>query len=201
MKRWPIILSGLYVYLEMFVVLFPFIISNVANIDAVKKYVPKFFIDFGAWIMINWLFVAIALFVVPSVICVIIFIVFLILSFRNNNNMTPEYSLRLMKTQLIMRLVQIPGYIMIFVASVAFLLTIFTAAFTVVFILVDIISITITGLLSVSVYYCLYRKGLLNSGCLVLFSVLSFIYCLDVIVSIVGYVIAKNNKIRFMNNR
>ena len=28
-----------------------------------------------------------------------------------------------------------------------------------------------------------------------------FIYCLDVIVSIVGYVIAKNNKIRFMNNR
>ena len=90
MKRWPIILSGLYVYLEMFVVLFPFIISNVANIDAVKKYVPKFFIDFGAWIMINWLFVAIALFVVPSVICVIIAIVFLILSFRNNNNMTPE---------------------------------------------------------------------------------------------------------------
>ena len=128
MKRWAIVLGGLYVYLELFVVLFPFITSNVANIDAVEKFVPKAIIDFGVWVMMNWLFVAIALFVVPSAICIIISIVFLILSFKSNKNMTPEYSVSLMKTQLIMRLVQIPGYVMIFISSVAFLLTIFPLA-------------------------------------------------------------------------
>jgi ABC-type polysaccharide transport system permease subunit len=93
----------------------------------------------------------------------------------------------LLKTQMIMRLIQIPGYVICFALAVLFLMTIFTVGFSLFLLILDSASILITGLFSIPVYAALYKNGQISKRRAIGYSVLSFVFCADVVVSIFCY--------------
>lgn len=183
-KRW-IIIAGAYLYPEFLVVMLPMLLSwtGVALPPAVDE-----------WLDSGYLLSAILLFLVPT-------LILLALGFRNaalslkRPPMPVSESVALMRTQMTMRLVQIPGYILILVVSILFLLFIFTVGFSIYFLILDTASIMITGLFSIPVYSSLYRNGLIGQKQAVCYSVLSFIFCADVVVSIICYRQVKTERI------
>ena len=88
---------------------------------------------------------------------------------------------------MIMRIIQIPCYVAVFIVATVCLLTIFTIGFTAVLAVVDCVSITITGIASIPVYVILHRSGWISQRQKVLYSILSFVFCADLVVSIICY--------------
>lgn len=72
-------------------------------------------------------------------------------------------------------------------ASLLFLLAIFTFGFSLFFLLLDSLSILITGLFSVPVYVSLYKNGLIGKKQVLCCGLLSFVFCADVVVSVLCY--------------
>ncbi len=92
-----------------------------------------------------------------------------------------------MKTQMIMRLAQIPGFVFAFVASIWFFLFIFTMGFSIYFVILGSASILITGLFSIPVYTSLYKNELINKDRMICYCILSFVFCADVVVAVRCY--------------
>ena len=175
-KRW-IIIAGLYLYPEFLVVMLPMLLSwtGAALPYAVDE-----------WLTANYLLTALLLFLVPTLILLVSGFLIAASSLKNSP-MSRSESVALMKTQMIMRFVQIPGYILILVISLLFLLFVFTIGFSIYFLILDTASIMITGLLSIPVYSSLHRNGLIGQKQAVCYSILSFVFCADVVVSIICY--------------
>ena len=177
MKKFWIVIAGLYLYPEFLVVMLPMLLSwtDIVLPSAMDE-----------WLTANYLFTAILLFIVPTLILFGAGFLSVISSLNRSPMSIPE-SVALMKTQLIMRLVQIPGYILILIVSILFLISIFTAGFSVFFLIMDTASIMITGLFSIPVYVSLYRNGLIGQKQMICYMILSFFFCADVVVSILCY--------------
>lgn len=73
-------------------------------------------------------------------------------------------------------------------------MTIFTAGFSLFLLILDSASILITGLFSIPVYAVLYKNGQISRGRAIGYSVLSFVFCADVIVSVLCYRQVKDRK-------
>lgn len=177
MKKYWVVIAGLYLYPEFLVVMLPMLLSwtGVALPPAID-----------AWMTADYLLTAILLFIVPTLILLGAGLVVTALSLKRPPISVSE-SIALMRTQMIMRLVQIPGYILIFAVSILFLMFIFTFGFSIFFLIMDTASIMITGLFSLPVYSSLYRNGLIGRKQAICYSILSFIFCADVVVSVMCY--------------
>lgn len=177
MKKYWVVIAGLYLYPEFLVVMLPMLMSwaGVALPPALD-----------AWMTTNYLLTAVLLFIVPTLILLGAGLVVVALSLKRPPISVSE-SIALMRTQMIMRLVQIPGYILIFAVSILFLMFIFTFGFSIFFLLMDTASIMITGLFSLPVYSSLYRNGLIWRKQAICYSFLSFIFCADVVASVMCY--------------
>ncbi len=177
MRKCWIVIAGLYLYPEFLIVMLPMLLSwtGVALPAAMDE-----------WLTANYLSAAIILFVVPTLILLGAGLLITALSLKRPKISASE-SIALMRTHMIMRLVQIPGYIMVFAVSLLFLMSIFTVGFSVYFFIMDTASIMITGLLSIPVYTSLYRNGLIGQKQAVCCMILSFFFCADVVASIMCY--------------
>ena len=85
-----------------------------------------------------------------------------------------------------MKLIQIPAYLIIFLAGMVCLLTIFTFAVSVILLLLDVIGVFLSGCFALGVMAKLKEAGYITGKERVLFSVLSFVFCIDVLVSILA---------------
>jgi hypothetical protein len=89
------------------------------------------------------------------------------------------------RINMVIKLAQIPAYVIIFVLGALFLLTIFTFGFTAVFIFVDIFSIFLSGLIGIVASRKNYTCGKLSTNEWIIHSILQFVFCADIISAII----------------
>ena len=101
-------------------------------------------------------------------------------------------SLSMAKTAVIIKLIQIPGYIAVYILGAVCLITVFTFAITFLFALFDFLTLLMTGQLTVSAVIGASRNGQLpikNSWWVI---PLQAVFCADVIAAILLYRQLKN---------
>ena len=112
---------------------------------------------------------------------------YIIRAVRKGYTYSSNEALALAKTQMIMRLVQIPAYVLVFFMGVMGMFLIFTIGISLALFLFDIISITVTGIASVAVYSILADLKMISKKQKLLYSIGGFIYVLDVIAAFLCY--------------
>lgn len=124
---------------------------------------------------------------------IILYILNMILIIKAGNG---KYSGKKMaKTHLIVKLVQIPAYIGIFLISILCLITIFTAGFSIALWILDVMSIGMTGLFAAATFRCLKWEEKITGREQVLFTIGSFLFCIDTVISVIGYVKSRKKEI------
>ena len=103
-------------------------------------------------------------------------------------------SLSVARAAMIIKLVQIPAYVSIFILGVLLLISIFTIPFTIALFLVDCLSVFMTGLLVISSVITATRSNTLAFKQVFWVILLQFIFCADVVASVVFYVKLKRSK-------
>jgi len=98
------------------------------------------------------------------------------------------------KTIMIIKLIQIPAFIIIFILSLAFMLTIFTLPFAIALFFLDILSLLSTGFLNIAAIITASKNGEVNLKDNLWLAVLQFIFCADVIASIIFYLKLKKKQ-------
>jgi len=97
-------------------------------------------------------------------------------------------ALSLAKTAMIIKLIQIPAYIVIFLLSVIFLTTIFLFAVAILFFILNCMTLIMTGLLNSAAVIRAIDEHLTTFKCSFWVILLQFVFCADVVASIVFYV-------------
>lgn len=92
---------------------------------------------------------------------------------------------------MLVKLVQIPAYLLIFILGCLFMLTIFTYVFSIFFVLFDCLAIFLTGLLGVASVVRCYSEGKNSKAFSVVNGIFQFIFCADVISAIVVFIKSK----------
>ena len=145
---------------------------------------------FASWYFFPTLFVILAFHAVMFIVTVI----FMVIGLTSTNDRPLIKVYRLARTQMIMRIVQVPFYVAIFIIGFLCLLTVFTFAVTFVLAIIDAICIVTTGMCSVAVYREMRKCGLITPKEQTVYSILGFIYCADVVVAIIAFVSARKAK-------
>lgn len=120
------------------------------------------FLFFGLWVLIPL-----------SLICSI---VWLFRSIAHEQN-TCEAA----KAAMMLKLIHIPAYLLIFLCSLLFLITIFTAGLSLVLLLLDAITITASGLIGLAAVLRCKDEHLLTGKAALLQGLLQFVFCIDII--------------------
>lgn len=97
---------------------------------------------------------------------------------------------------MLIKLVQIPAYLAIFVLGVLFFLTIFTYAFSVFFVLFDCITIFLTGFVGLTANLRAYKERKCSGSFAALNSVCQFVFCIDVISAVVVYICSRKEPVQ-----
>lgn len=96
-------------------------------------------------------------------------------------------ALELARTNMIVKLIQIPAYVFIFIVGLLCMVMIFTMGITFIFVLLDVFSVGMTGLSAAAVFYKLRKEQLLSVKMQIVYSMASFVFCADVMAAILGY--------------
>ena len=106
-----------------------------------------------------------------------------------------EYdALQLAKCAMVVKLLQVPAYIAIFVLGVLLVLAIFTIPFALGLFLIDCLTLLLTGLMTVAAAINAVRQGHCKTKETVWVIILQFIFCADVVAAAVFYRKLKNTK-------
>lgn len=100
--------------------------------------------------------------------------------------------LYLAKVAMITKLIQIPSYIVIFVLGVLLTITIFTFAFSILMFFFDYLTLIMTGLINSAAVINASRKKAVSFGKNIWIIILQFVFCADVVASIIFYIKIKN---------
>ena len=100
--------------------------------------------------------------------------------------------LYLAKVAMITKLIQIPSYIVIFVLGVFFTITIFTFVFSILMFFFDYLTLIMTGLINSAAVINASRKKAVSFGKNIWIIILQFVFCADVVASIIFYIKIKN---------
>jgi len=100
-------------------------------------------------------------------------------------------AIELLRMNMIIKLVHIPAYVLIFLLGFAFFMTIFTFAFTIALMILDVMTIVLTGLLGLSGVIRGYSENKLSQNAAIVHGILQFVFCLDVASAIIAYRKAK----------
>ena len=107
----------------------------------------------------------------------------------------------LAKTAMIMKLAQVPAYVLIFALGAVFVITIFTIPFSVGLFVIDCLSVFMTGLFVVSSVIATIKNNTFTLKEVIWVILLQFVFCADVIASVVFYIKLKRaNKQQISNN-
>ncbi|MBR4830554.1 MAG: hypothetical protein IKZ96_02155 [Bacilli bacterium] len=165
MKKIICTLNVLCLYLITIFPFFTFLSSKVKFLDTIWEKV----FDYNAYIPMGILLGLV-------LITFILNIVFLIKNKDNN-----------VKSNMIVKLVNIPAYIVLFLTSIACLFTIFTFIISFLLGIFGYICLIMTGLYAISSYKKLKDNNIISKKEFIIYSILSFIYISDIVVSIIAY--------------
>ena len=93
----------------------------------------------------------------------------------------------LVKLSLFIKVFQIPAYLYIFLLGVIFLVSVFTYAFTIIFFLLDSITLFSSGLITTAAVINAFRNKKLSMLETIVFILLQFVFVADVIATFVLY--------------
>ena len=91
------------------------------------------------------------------------------------------------KTAMLIKLIQIPAYVIIFVLGVATTIAIWTIPFTIALFWVDCLCLIFTALPMISSVICAVREGTLKFREVIWVIILQFVFCADVVAAIIYY--------------
>lgn len=91
------------------------------------------------------------------------------------------------KINMFIKLIHMPAYLVIFIMSIIFMVSIFTAGISVILLIIDIMTIILSGLVGLTTILRCRIDKTLNNKSTVLHSILQFVFCIDVISSIIVY--------------
>ena len=100
----------------------------------------------------------------------------------------------LAKLFMIVKLIQIPAYVLIFILGVFMAITVFTIPFSIALFLFDCFSLVLTGIGVISAVINAIRQGVSTPKELFWLAIAQFFFCVDVVASIVLYVKLKKLK-------
>lgn len=96
-------------------------------------------------------------------------------------------ALSLAKTAMIIKLIQVPAYILIFILGVLLMITIFTIPFSIGMLILNCLTLVLTGLLSIAAVVIAIRQNYFTLNDSLWIVVLQLIFCADVFASIALY--------------
>lgn len=131
------------------------------------------------------LFGILGLFVV-AMICNVIFLAFSILRKWDANKIS--------FANMLIKLIQIPAYVLIFISGIAFSLTLFTVAFSIFFVIFDCLAIGLTGLIGVSSVARCYAEGKTSKCFSIVNGFLQFVFCIDIVSAVMVFMKSKSEK-------
>ena len=179
MKKITCILNTLCLYLIMIFPFFTFLSSKVKFLDTIWEKV----FNYNAYIPMGVL-LGLVLFTL------ILNIINLVKTLKSNDD--TKY---LVKSNMVVRLIEIPAYLIIFITCIVCLMTIFTFIISFLLAIFSYVCLIMTGLYAISCYKKLKDKNVISKKEFIIYSILSFIYIADIIVSIIAY--KKTKKIIF----
>ena len=100
----------------------------------------------------------------------------------------------LSRLNMLIKLLSIPAYIMIFIIGILCFITIFTFVVSFILIILDCMAILLSGLIGVCAIKRCYDNKAISSKEMILHSILQFIFCVDIISSIIVFIKAKKAK-------
>ena len=110
-------------------------------------------------------------------------------------------AISLAKTAMIMKLAQVPAYVLIFALGAVFVITIFTVPFSIGLFVIDSLSVIMKGLFVVSSVIDTIKIHTFTLKEVIWVILLQFVFCADVISSVVFYIKLKRaNKQQIPNN-
>ncbi len=99
------------------------------------------------------------------------------------------------KMNLIVKACQVPAYIFHFIMGICgALLGIFGIGFLFLAIVVDVLTILLTGINSIGCSIQIKKEGILSTGVTILLAICSFIFCVDMVAAIIYVVLSKKNQ-------
>jgi hypothetical protein len=176
MKKIICILNTLCLYLITIFPYFTFASSKVKFLDTIWQKVFNYNAYIPMGIIVGLVFITL-----------ILNIIYFIKSLKNKDDTS--------KSNMIVKLINIPAYIIMFLTCIVCLITIFTFIISFLLGIFGYICLIMTGLYAVSTYKKLKDKNIISKKEFIIFSILSFIYISDIIVSIIAY--KKQKKIMF----
>lgn len=93
----------------------------------------------------------------------------------------------LSRLNMIVKLVQIPAYVFIFILGLLCTVMIFTIGITLAFMLLDLFAVGMTGLFAAAAFRSLKKEQKITGKMQALCSFASFLFCIDVVIAILGY--------------
>lgn len=96
-------------------------------------------------------------------------------------------ALPLAKSAMLVKLIHAPAYVLIFILGVLLASTIFTIPFSVGLFLLDCLTLFLSGLLTTASIMNAIRQGVFKCKDIFWFFILQFVFCADVVASIVFY--------------
>ena len=129
----------------------------------------------------NGLYILVVL-LVFCLIAVVLSITFFLLSIRKNWN-----PVSLAKYAMVIKWMQVPAYIAILVFGLILAITLFTIPIAILFVLIDCLTLLLTGLLTISAAVNTMRQGIFQRKEILLIIILQFVFCLDVFATTVFY--------------
>ena len=109
-------------------------------------------------------------------------------------------AISLAKTAMVMKLVQVPAYVLIFALGAVFVMTIFTIPFSIGLFVIDCLSVFMTGLFVISSVIATIRNNTFTLKEVIWVILLQFVFCADVISSVVFYIKLKRANQQQMRN-
>ena len=89
---------------------------------------------------------------------------------------------------LVLKCIQIPGYIFNFVIGfIGLCMGLWGIGIVLFILIVDAISIALTGIVSIGCMIKLKKEGALTTSQMIIYTIFSFIYCLDILFAILAY--------------
>ncbi len=118
-------------------------------------------------------------------VCILGLLSFISAIFIGIKNLTNQNNpIKAAKQTMLIKLFQVPAYLSIFVVGLACMVTIFSMGISFFLIIFDCVSIFLSGFVGVSAVKCNYTNGILLKKELLLYSILQFVFCVDVICAI-----------------
>lgn len=169
MKRnWLLIPVIIYPYLILFTLICMFTSSYI------QPFMERVFHDDGSLILLM-----LPVFYVVALLCTVIVVIINLKKQRNSED--------ILRTNMIIKLIHIPAYILIFLVGLACLMTIFTMGISIVLVILDCFTIFLTGLIGLSGVIRSYKENKLTKKESWAYGFHQFIFCVDIISSIRVY--------------